>query len=83
MEKPATFDFNDRRSDKTGRSVDWTAPDALYSAHLEVTPATAAVLIVWMDEDPDSPGSFNVRYRTAGGVANAALLAHKFLQHGI
>ena len=77
MDKPDGFDFRDRRSDKTGDSHDWTGHDALYSARQGMPVDAKAAVIVWMNPD----GTF--QYRKAGGAEWGALLATKFLQHGI
>lgn len=78
MEKPEGFEFRDRRSDKTGRSSDWTPADAAYSASQCFNDATLAAIVVWLDEAAD--GTYEIRFRLAGGSANGALLASKFLQ---
>ena len=74
--KPQTFDLNDRRSDKTGSSRDWTPADALYSASQALDEHAKALLVVWWD------GS-DTQFRLSGDSAAGALMAVKFLQTGV
>lgn len=76
MDKPDGFDFNNRRADKTNSGRDWTPPDALYDASQNLSPSTKALLVIWLDEE-------GVRFRLSGGAEHGALLAAKYLQHGI
>jgi hypothetical protein len=71
--KPVSFDFNNRRSDKSGSSKDWTGLDALYSAHQDIPPDATAVLVLWHDKDGVQ------EFRAAGGTEACALMATRYL----
>lgn len=77
IEKPEGFELRDKRSDKTDDSHHWTGRDALYSAAQQMAGDTRAAIIVWQH-----PGG-EIHFRKAGGAEWGALLATKFLTHGI
>lgn len=77
MDKPDGFDFNNRRSDKSNSSSDWTPSDALYSAHEGMSKGAKAAIVIWREADD------TIRFRSAGGVENAVLLATCYLNHAV
>lgn len=75
IEKPLGFELRDKRSDKTRKSDDWTAQDALFDASQAIKGGEVEdVVILWREK-----GSNDVLFRQAGNPDINAISCIKWL----
>lgn len=52
VRKPDGFEWRDRRSDRLGKSTEWTCADALFAAQERMEPqAPRSVIVIWLTQD--------------------------------
>lgn len=78
IQKPAGFDFTDKRSSRAADSELWRPADAMYDANEAIAKQDCqSLLVCWSERLPD--GTTRTHYRYSGGAGQGTVLIMRVL----